>query len=84
MKPKHLLLAVIVGVAITLVTGLIPNTPPMLVGAIHYGYPFPWLFKMIVGPEYFPWVTDTGNLVVDMILWSIIAGVVLFAFSRKR
>lgn len=83
MRTKQLILAVIVGVAITLITGLIPNTPPMLVGAVHYGYPFPWLFRMIVGPGYFPWATDTGNLVVDIILWSIITGIVLLALHRK-
>jgi hypothetical protein len=84
MRTKQLILSALVGVAITLITGLISNTSPMLLGAVQYGYPFPWLFRRILAPEYFPWAVDTGNLVVDIVLWSIVAGIVLVLLNRRR
>ena len=84
MRTKQLILSALVGVVITLISGLISNTSPMLLGAVQYGYPFPWLFRRIVAPEYFPWAVDTGNLVVDIVLWSIVAGIVLVLLNRRR
>jgi hypothetical protein len=38
-KMKLSVLAVAIGVVVTLTTGLLENMPIMLVGAVHYGYP---------------------------------------------
>jgi hypothetical protein len=77
MKARTVLIAIVGGVLLTLLTGLFSNTPEMLVGATHYGYPLPWLVRMIVAPQYFPWVIDYVNLVADVIVWSIIVGIIL-------
>ncbi|MBS7626927.1 hypothetical protein KEJ51_07850 [Candidatus Bathyarchaeota archaeon] len=55
MEVKTPIYAVLCGLALTLLTGLFSNTPPRLVGAVWYGYPLPWLFRMIIAPQYFPW-----------------------------
>ena len=80
---RILLGSILGGVAITLLTGLTINTPPMLVGAVHYGYPFAWLIRMIVTPQYFPWTVNVSNLILDLIVWSLAAGVALFLLKRK-
>jgi len=81
-----MILAVAVGVAITLLTGLIENTPNMLVGAVHYGYPLAWLVRMIVAPEYNPWAVRPMGLVIDLVVWSAVIFVILYAatLSRKK
>jgi len=71
------------GAAITVLTGLISNTPPMLVGAVHHGFPFAWLVRLVVAPEYFPWQVNAVNLVSDVIVWSLIVGIVLSVLKRK-
>ncbi|MBS7651351.1 MAG: hypothetical protein QXN62_08690 [Candidatus Bathyarchaeia archaeon] len=84
MKLKTPIYAVFCGVALTLLTGLFSNTPPGLVGAVWYGYPLPWLFRMIIAPQYFPWRVDTLNLVADIILWSIIVGIAILILKYTR
>ena len=76
--------AVIGGVIVTLVTGLISNTPPMRAGATLFGYPFPWLDRMVLPPQYNPWQVDILNLVADIIAWSIIIGIILFVVARSK
>ena len=76
--------AVIGGVVITLLTGLINHTPEMLVGAVYYGYPFAWLEMMVVAPQYYPWVVRPVRLVLDIVVWFIIVWVVLFVVSKAR
>lgn len=85
MKPlRLLLLAVIAGVVITLLTGLLDNTPEMLVGAVWYGYPMAWLVRMVVAPEYFPWVVRPLRLAANIVFWIIIATIVLFTYTKLR
>jgi hypothetical protein len=83
-KMKLSVLAVAVGVVVTLVTGLIENMPAMLVGAVHYGYPMAWLIRMIVGPEYNPWVVNPLGLIVDIVVWTLVAWIVLFVATRPK
>ena len=80
---KRVLIAVVCGVVITLVTGLIPNTPGMLVGATWYGYPLAWLIRMIVAPQYFPWKVEIASLIVDIAFWTVIALIILLVAMRK-
>jgi hypothetical protein len=81
---KILLFAVVGGVLITLLTGLINHTPEMLVGAVYYGYPFAWLEMMVVAPQYFPWVVRPVRLVLDIVVWAVVVGVVLFVVFKAR
>ncbi len=85
MKPlKVLILAVIGGVVITLITGLLENTPEMLVGAVWYGYPLAWLVRMVVAPQYNPWVVRPLRLAADVLFWIVIVAIILFAYTRLR
>ena len=81
---KTLIFAIIGGVAITLLTGLIDHTPAMLVGAVYYGYPFAWLEMLVVAPQYFPWVVRPLRLVLDIVVWAIVVWIMLFVASKVR
>jgi len=72
------------GVVITLLTGLLLNMPAPLLGAEHYGYPLPWLFHLVLAPEYFPWHVDVVALVADLVAWILIVGVALFAWTKIK
>ncbi len=75
------LVSILGGELITLLTGLIPNTPGMLVGAVHYGYPLPWLFRMVIAPWYNPWRMDLWNFLGDTLVWFIIVALVAFVVT---
>jgi len=79
-----IILAVVVGVAVTLLTGLFDNTPPMLVGATHFGYPLAWLVEMVVGPGYNPWVVRPLRLIVDIVAWTVLVWIILFVIARSK
>jgi len=81
---KTLIFAIIGGVVITLLTGLINRTPPMLVGAVYYGYPFAWLEMLVIAPQYFPWVVRPVRLILDIVVWTIVVWVILFVVSKVR
>jgi len=76
--------ALIGGVAITLATGLLLNMPAHLLGAEHYGYPLPWLFRLILAPEYFPWRVDIAGLLGDITVWAVIVGIALLAWTKIK
>lgn len=85
MKARLLIGSVVGGVLITLLSGLLRNTPEMLVGAEHFGYPFPWLRRVVypgapleVPPEYYV------NLIVDVVIWAMIVGVILVVLMRRK
>ena len=84
MNVKVVVSAIVGGVVITLLTGLIPNMPEMLVGATWYGYPLAWLSRLVLAPEYFPWRADSFNLAADIVFWVVILGVVLFIAKKVR
>lgn len=84
MATKTVIYSVIGGVVVTLLTGLISNTPAMLVGAMHYGYPLAWLMRLVLAPEYFPWRVNAPNLVVDLVIWIIIVGMAVTVLTRRR
>jgi hypothetical protein len=71
-------------VVITLLTGLLSNMPTPLLGAEHYGHPLPWLLRLILAPEYFPWRVNVMALIVDVVAWAIIIGVVLFVLTKIK
>jgi hypothetical protein len=84
MNIRTLIPAISSGVAITLLTGLISNTPPMLVGATWYGYPWAWLIRLVLAPEYFPWRVDALFLIIDIIFWAVIVGIVSFTLKTVK
>jgi hypothetical protein len=82
MNVKILIPIVVGGLAIALLTGLVSNTPPLLVGATHYGLPMPWLFRLVIAPEYFPWRVDITRLLMDTAVWTAIVALVLFIADK--
>ena len=84
MTAKAVIFSVIGGGVVTLLTGFVSNTPPMLLGAVHYGYPLAWLMRLVLAPEYFPWRVNLPNLIVDLAIWVIVVGVVLAVLTRRR
>ena len=81
---KMIILAVGGGVAVTLLTGLFDNTPPMWVGATLFGYPFAWLVRMVIAPQYNPWTFNPVELVEDIVMWTVLVWIILFAISRSK
>ena len=81
---KRLVVSIIGGVIITLLTGLFSSTPQMLVGAEWYGFPFAWLIRMVVAPEYNPWRVEYLNFIADVVVWSVILLVIVFIVDKVR
>ena len=81
---KTVILSLIGGVLITLLTGLCSNIPTLLVGAVHYGYPLPWLFRLVVASEYFPWSVDLVAFVVDIVIWTTVISLALIVWAKVR
>ena len=81
---KIVILSLIGGVVITLLTGLLSNPPTPLLGAEHYGYPLPWLLRLVLAPEYFPWRMDVTGLLGDVAVWTIVVGVALLAWTKIK
>lgn len=80
----RLFFSIIGGIVVALLTGLISNTPAMLVGAMHFGHPLAWLIRLVLAPEYFPWRVNLLNLIVDIIVWALVVFLVLLALGRIR
>jgi hypothetical protein len=75
--------SVILGIVITLLTGLL--TLPGMVGATWRGYPFHWMSKMVVDSEYSaPLVIWWDSLIYDFIFWSFIVFLILLVIYRKK
>jgi len=86
---KMLVYAVVVGVVITLVTGLIANTPDCVftacvVGVVYYGYPFAWLARTAAAPPYSPWLIRLVRLILDIVAWTVVVYIILFALSKTK
>ena len=81
---NRLVVSILGGEIITLLTGLFSNTPEMLLGAEHYGFPLAWLIRMIVAPEYNPWRIEFVNFLADVVVWSVILLVIVFIVEKVR
>lgn len=84
MNVKTLLWSITGGVAVTVLTGLVPNSPYPWLGATFYGYPLQWLTKLILAPEYFPWRINPTGLIADLITWWAVTAAALFALARIK
>lgn len=77
---RFLIDSIAIGVLVTLLTGLLPVRT--LLGATHYGLPTPWLYRLVLGPDQFPWRVDPTSLVVDIAFWVVVVVLVLTAYER--
>jgi len=77
-----IVIAIVVGVAITLASGLFSNTPSGLVGAVHFGYPLPWLHQVVYPNA--PLEVDAVILLIDSVIWIVIVGLILFLIESLR
>ena len=84
MLNKNWIYSIIFGMIITLLTGLISNTPATLVGATHYGYPLAWLYRLVIAPQYFPWRINIVKLIINIIIWALVIGIILYAFKKSK
>lgn len=83
---NRLLVSILAGELLTLSTGLIQNTPPLVVGAEHYGFPVAWLFRFLIGSQYNPWRMDLLNFFADTAIWFVIMFALVFVVEmiKKR
>ncbi len=79
-KSRSILKSGIIGAVLTLVSGLVNSTPGSLVGASWYGWPVTWVTKLVIAPQYFPWVVNWYGLVEDFIFWFVIAYIVGYMY----
>lgn len=85
MKNLHIVaVAAVCGIAITLLTGLIPSTPVGLVGASWYGYPLAWLTRRVLAPQYNPWYPKIVGLVFDIVFWFAVTAIVMFLSKHSE
>ena len=77
---RVILPACILGVIITLISGLLPNMPTQLLGVGYWGYPLPWI-KQVVYPGA-PKVIIWHFLILDWIIWMGLSFGVLYAINR--
>lgn len=73
--------SIVGGVALTLVSGLINSSPP-IIGASWYGWPVTWIRKLVIGPQYNPWVIDWKGVIVDFIFWFLLCWLALLIASK--
>lgn len=79
LEPKLALAAVILGILVSFVTGLIPNKSIVSVPEVKlYGYPFFWLITDLDGSVNYVII----SLIIDMIFWIIISFFVLFITKK--
>ena len=76
--------AILGGAGITLLTWLYNSTPTGLLGAAWYGFPFTWVKKLIIAPQYFPWRMAIPAFISDIAIWAIVVGVILVIVRHLR
>lgn len=79
---KIAIVALIVGLVITLITGLVKTTPQDLVGATWYGWPLAWrIVPVVLQPQA---SYKIGEFIGDVIIWFIVVFVILFLLKKLR
>lgn len=85
MKNAMFWAVLIIGIILALATGGVNTTPGGLVGAVWYGAPTPWLFYLVIGPQYNPWMTNWAGLIIDIVIWTgIMMAIALVGKSLAR
>lgn len=75
------LISVLTGLLATTITSIIPAKT--LIGGTHYGIPFPWLIKLVLAPEYFPWRINYLHLGMDIVVWIVLVRLVTIYIMRS-
>jgi len=81
---KVFLVSLILGIIATLLTGAINTTPGQLLGAKWYGFPAPWFTLRVLAPQYNPMVINYTLFIVDVILWTVVMGLVISGLMNKN
>ena len=79
-KLKLKVIAVLLGVLITLLTGYASTL--QLIGATNFGYPLTWLTQRVIAPIYNPWFINYFNFAVDILIWSVLAWILFDVMQR--
>lgn len=77
---KLKVVSLLTGILITLLTGYVHTV--QLIGGTQYGYPLTWLVQRVLAPIYNPWFINYFNFVIDVLIWSFLAWVVLEVVQR--
>lgn len=79
---KMLVYAIIVGLIIALITGVINTTPHGLVGATWYGFPAVWRIVLVTATP----VTHYKviNFIGDWIFWFVVAAVIMMLWEKMK
>ncbi len=83
-KSRLIFAAIIMGIVITLITGLINGPPTGLIGATGYGYPITWLRKLVLAPQYNPWRVGVYGIIFDIGFWFVIVLILFLLEERIR
>jgi hypothetical protein len=81
MDRKTLLASLLLGIGVSLVTGLLPRE--VALGATQYGWPLTWRVHMVVAPELNPWRILPAWFVVDAAFWSLLAFLIIYYVRRR-
>ena len=75
------LMALIGGIGITLITGLVQNKA--LIGATHYGWPMAWRILLVLAPELNPLKIIPLWFSIDAAFWTVIVYLILY-YTRDK
>lgn len=76
--------SVLGGMVITLLTRKLMYTQPIPVDEARYGFPFPWLIRFQIPPQYPSWGIEPLNFFADVAFWSIVISITLFALTKAK
>jgi len=74
MKIRKEILSILLGLLITLASGVIPVK--VMMGATQYGVPFQWLVRVVVHPSINPWRILAPYAILDILFWTIVCYVI--------
>ena len=78
---RKVLYSFVGGSLITLITAILPNNA--VIGTSGYGFPFPWLAQSFYPPGG-PMMLLIGSLILDILVWTIIAFIVITLCLKLR
>ncbi len=79
---RKVVYGVIIGLVITLITGVINTTPYGLVGATWYGFPAAWRIVLVTATPATNY--HIVNFILDWIFWIVVALVLLMVLWKKK
>lgn len=79
---KKVVYCLIIGLVITLITGVINSTPSGLLGATWYGLPAAWRFVLVTDPPVTHY--NVASFIVDWIFWFVIAHIFMYIWKKGK